>query len=457
MSTSYDVKVWKIQTRYKTNGQGKRVPARYVVRWQVEGQRFEPSYRNRAQADSFRAELLAAARRGEPFDTETGLPFSHAPKAQKVAWYEFARAYTVMKWDDSSPKYRSSIADSLAAITLAMLRTSQERPATKLVSPVLRRAFGKQGRAPALTDEQANALQWVARNTRPVSDLEKPDVLRYVLGELDKNKNGDRAAHNTVRLRRIALGNALDYAVEQKLVTTNPMREVKKRKRSTAIQEVDRRSVVNPVQGRTLLLAAYETAPRLYALFALMYFAALRPEEAVNLRKHNLSIPEQGWGELHLEKASPEIGKAWTDSGERGEERGLKHRPEGVGRTVPCSDELTAILHWHIETYGLASDGRLFRGERSGGQLSGTVYTRAWTRIREATFTPEVVDSPLARWPYDLRHAAVSTWLNATDDPVRVAEWAGHSVSVLLRVYAKCLDAGEQQARQQVAERLKGV
>lgn len=457
MTTSYDVKVWKIQSRYKTNNQGKRVPARYVVRWQVGSERLDSSYRNRAQADSFRAELLAAARRGEPFDAETGKPISHTPKAQKLSWYEFARNYAAMKWDDSSPKYRSSIADSLAAITLAMLRNSQERPATKLVSPILRRALAKDGREPALTGAQANALQWVARNTRPVSDLEKPDVLRTVLGELDKNKNGSRAAHNTVRLRRIALGNALDYAVEQKLLTTNPMREVKTRKRSTALKEVDRRSVVNPVQGRTLLLAAYEVAPRLYALFALMYFAALRPEEAVNLRKHNLSLPEVGWGEIHLEKASPDVGRAWTDSGERGEERGLKHRPDGAGRTAPCSDELTAILHWHIETYGLAPDGRLFRGQRNGGQLSATVYARAWAQVRKAAFTPEVVDSPLAKWPYDLRHAAVSTWLNATGDPVRVAEWAGHSVSVLLRVYAKCLDAGEQQARQQVAERLKGA
>jgi integrase len=53
-------------------------------------------------------------------------------------------------------------------------------------------------------------------------------------------------------------------------------------------------------------------------------------------------------------------------------------------------------------------------------------------------FTPEAIDSLLAKKPYDLRHAAVSTWLNATNDPVRVAEWAGHSVAVLLRVYAKC-------------------
>jgi len=45
----------------------------------------------------------------------------------------------------------------------------------------------------------------------------------------------------------------------------------------------------------------------------------------------------------------------------------------------------------------------------------------------------------------------VSTWLNAGIEAPRVAEWAGHSVAVLLRVYAKCLDGGEQQARKRLA------
>jgi integrase len=47
----------------------------------------------------------------------------------------------------------------------------------------------------------------------------------------------------------------------------------------------------------------------------------------------------------------------------------------------------------------------------------------------------EEVASSLARRPYDLRHAAVSTWLNAGVPSIRVAEWAGHSVAVLLQIY----------------------
>lgn len=51
----------------------------------------------------------------------------------------------------------------------------------------------------------------------------------------------------------------------------------------------------------------------------------------------------------------------------------------------------------------------------------------------------------LARRPYDLRHAALSSWLAAGVPPTEVAERAGNSVKVLLTVYAKCLD-GQRSA-----------
>ncbi|WP_132877464.1 hypothetical protein [Tamaricihabitans halophyticus] len=62
----------------------------------------------------------------------------------------------------------------------------------------------------------------------------------------------------------------------------------------------------------------------------------------------------------------------------------------------------------------------------------------------------EVAATPLARRPYDLRHAAVPTWLNGGVSAPKVAEWAGHSVDVLLQVYAKFLDGRDYTAQQQV-------
>ena len=55
---------------------------------------------------------------------------------------------------------------------------------------------------------------------------------------------------------------------------------------------------------------------------------------------------------------------------------------------------------------------------------------------------PEQVISPQAGRLYDLHHAAVSLWLNGGVAATEVANRVGHSVEVLLRVYAKCIDGG---------------
>jgi len=108
-------------------------------------------------------------------------------------------------------------------------------------------------------------------------------------------------------------------------------------------------------------------------------------------------------------------------------------------RDVPAPPELVAFLRAHLAEFGTAPDGRLFANER-GGVLGSSTYSRVWKEARRIAFTPAQVASPLAGRPYDLRHAALSTWLNAGVDPTDVAERAGNSVEVLLKRYAKCLD-----------------
>ena len=117
-----------------------------------------------------------------------------------------------------------------------------------------------------------------------------------------------------------------------------------------------------------------------------------------------------------------------------------------------------------MNTFGAGADGRLFvtRTGRRGRPVaqpfvrpvsSGTT-TRVLRLARADVFTAAQQDSPLARRPYDLRHACVSTWLAAGVAPSQVAAWAGHSVAVLLRVYAHALDGQEEAARRRIAEAL---
>lgn len=77
---------------------------------------------------------------------------------------------------------------------------------------------------------------------------------------------------------------------------------------------------------------------------------------------------------------------------------------------------------------------------------------KVWRAARQAALSPKEFTSPLARRPYDLRHAAVSTWLNAGVPAPQVAEWAGHGVDVLLKIYAKCVEGQEAIAKKRISE-----
>jgi hypothetical protein len=49
----------------------------------------------------------------------------------------------------------------------------------------------------------------------------------------------------------------------------------------------------------------------------------------------------------------------------------------------------------------------------------------------------------------------LSTWLNGGVYPTQVAEWAGHSVDVLLRIYAKCIAGQDELAKRRISEALQ--
>jgi integrase len=140
--------------------------------------------------------------------------------------------------------------------------------------------------------------------------------------------------------------------------------------------------------------------------------------------------------------------------GSHRERRQLKHRARGDSRIVPTHPELTSLLRAHLAQFGTAPDGRLFSGVR-GGELPTITYRRAWIKARQMVLTAAEQASPLARRPYDLRHACLSTWLNGGVYPTQVAEWAGHGVDVLLRIYAKCVVGQDELAKRRIDEALR--
>ena len=126
--------------------------------------------------------------------------------------------------------------------------------------------------------------------------------------------------------------NALDYAVELKLLDANPIKGLKWRAPKVA-HEVDRRVVVNPTQARALLEAVraqQPSGPRLVAFFGVLYYSGLRPEEAVGLRRQDVELPALVWDEDAANGASPAI-------------HGVNSTCELPGRTRAAAGPMTGL------------------------------------------------------------------------------------------------------------------
>lgn len=455
---TFDVRVRGIRT-YK----GARRTS-YTVRWDVNGRTVQQTFTTAKLADGYRSQLLVAARTGEPFHLISGLPQSMMSPEHVATWLEHCVEYVHSRWPHISPHHRKSLAETLAGVSVTLTLPDVGRPEDELLRKALYRyAFNPTSDISEAPVEVTAAYEWLKKHSVPIIDLDAAPLLRTVTDAIATNLDGAAAATSTVMRKRAVLHGCLQYAVERGHFNVNPLHALPRRRLPRAAG-VDRRVVVNPDQARSLLSTVRRLDPELEGFFACIYYAGLRPAEARNLRLMDCSLPEDGWGNLLLSTSFQSVGPAWTDGGQPGEERQLKHRDRGDTRPVPATPELVATLRRHIEAFPQGVDGRLFvnRRGRAGVPLpppytkpvSMSVVYRAWHRARESTFSEQQAMSPLARRPYDLRHACLSTWLNAAVPPAQVAAWAGHTVAVLLQVYSKCIDGQDETVKHRIEDAL---
>jgi integrase len=355
-------------------------------------------------------------------------------------------------------------------VTLVLVHPGQNRPDTATLRRVLSTwAFNVNTRGQRqLAPEQAAALAWVQKNTLRVDELASPEVMERALRALASKLDGTPAAANTYRRKRPIFSAALKYAVKRKYLAANPLADEDiDFTAPRAVEAVDPRTVPNPRQAKALIAATGQvkpSGPGLTAFYGCLYYCGMRPGEAVRVRKDDFELPDlkpddegqedDEWGTVYLDTSAARVGSSWTDNGKTRQDRQLKHRPEGTVRPVPVPPALVRLIRRHLDQHGTTPDGRLFRG-LYGGDLSESTYGRVWEKAREIALTDAQAASSLAKRPYDLRHACVSTWLKAGIEPKRVAEWAGHSVEVLLRIYTHCLDDAEHEARRRIQKTLE--
>ena len=307
---SYKVTIYSIEPR-----KGRKTT--YRVRWVVAGNRFGESFATRQLAEAYRGSLLTAAGNGEGFDTETGLPVSMERKRRDVSFYQHALDFTAAAWPTVAAKSRVSIIEALARVVPVVVRDLAGAPDPDVLRRALTKTLNQGEHAGELDEDEAKAIAWITRASRPLSALQDPAVVCDVLDALAVRLDGKPAAPLYFSRRRRVLHRALGYAVRKKRLDKNPLSKGNLPEDWTPPQApddtVDPRAVGSPALVADMLQACAtigkRQGPRFVAFYACMFYALMRPSEVAALTREACHLPEHRLGPPDLHRRQPRRGQ----------------------------------------------------------------------------------------------------------------------------------------------------
>jgi integrase len=129
-----------------------------------------------------------------------------------------------------------------------------------------------------------------------------------------------------------------------------------------------------------------------------------------------------------------DVGHQYFDPGES-RRRPLKGRGPRTTRTIAIPARLVGRLQAHLDEFvGVRADALVFTTPAGSRINLSRFNVNVWTPAREKLFGE---DNPLRNVRrHDLRHSAITTWLNAGVTLKTAQRWSGHkTASVLLDTY----------------------
>lgn len=242
----------------------------------------------------------------------------------------------------------------------------------------------------------------------PIASIGKGDILRHLTNEL-KIK-----ARSTVSRSRTTLSALFNYAVQEEMLSRNPVRKVSMPPgKEQASEDVE---TFTDAELADTLRRQYELNPLMAEVTEFISLTGLRWSELRSLRVRNLQ-----------NQTHPAI-RVLRAHSEGYEEKGTKTRK---GRTVPLVARAYAIAQRRAEGHG--PDDYLF-ASKTGRQLRVNLFCR-YLNWGETAHGYTI---------HSLRHYAASSWLRAGIPVNQVSEWLGHrNPNTTLRIYAHVL--GEAQ------------
>lgn len=403
---------------------------RYRVRWRIDGRDRMRRFKTKAEAERFRSQLQSAVVEGLRFDLDSGLPETWVRRSE--TWWSWSCEWLALKWPDWAGHSRRSAVEAMVAITPAMVRSSASSPPDGLNSWLWNVGFRPGEEVPP-----GRELVWLERWSLPLDEI-TPAVLEGAVRAATTRRDGAPTAPSVTLRRRNLVSSVFKAAVRRELIDRNPMDRMEWKAPMRSV-EMDVSVLPSLSDVDEIVRQIWElTSPgaRYAVFFATIGFAGLRPSEAAALRVSDLELPADGWGVARLRGSTPSPGTKYTEDGGTRQEKELKHRPLKSTRTVPIPPALVAWLIAHLDRWPSTND--LVFTNNAGRSVTPENYGKVWVR-EKAELWP--TDHQLVTTdPYDLRHAAATAMLRAGVGLPEVARRLGHSVEVLLRVYAGVFD-----------------
>ena len=390
--SSFDVRVFAIRHR-----PGRKT---FEVRWRVAGRDRSRSFIFRALADGYRAELVRAARKGLAFAPGTGEPESWAaPEPELVTWYQHAVAYAEMKWPHLAPHSRASLADALATVTPLLTRETSRRPPARHCAPPCTGMPSTPGGAAALLDRTRPA-RWPGWSGPPCRSASS--ATRASSGLPWTGCAHGWTARPPQRTRSPASGqcSTAPSATPSSSGCCPPTPPAVRWRAPRAAAAVSPVTVASPAQVRAILAQVSRIKPELAAFFGCLCYAALRPEEAVTLRRADLILPAHGHGKIILTTACPRTGAAWTNTGTPFEPRGPSTALTAPSASSPSRPSWSACS---------AVTSATMAPRRTGGCSAAPAAAWSASRSTAAPGTPPARQRSARTWPPPRSPAAPTT------------------------------------------------
>ncbi len=415
------------------------VVVKYDVRFQVDGHEYRYGFDKKAWADEFASSLQEEFVKGWEFD-----PVARrfvAPQAlepeEVLTWLAFAADYFARKWLAWSPaSRRHAQADfARASVHLVADEAPELNPAQRVEADrCLRTSTFIVPRPEKLSDAERRWDEWFASWSLPLRDITDAHLHRLMETIRITTLGGRRRLLGAASLKRTraVLRGAFKSAYKRRLIEWDPWTALEW-KLPPDLDRIDSELVMDPAQVFELADACGVIDRRYHCFVLIQGLCGLRPGEARDLRRRDLDVRSTP-GTVTVGGSYSDVGHQFFDPGES-RRRPLKGRGPRATRSIAIPTRLVPLLHAHLEEFvGERADALVFT-TAAGSRINLSRFNvNVWSPAREKLFAEDSALRHVRR--HDLRHSAITTWLNCGVTLKTAQRWSGHkTASVLLDTY----------------------